>query len=203
MNYLNFLTQKGIIEEARQRGFGYTLDAKTDKLEVLAKSEGANKKIDDLVKEYKGIADLYKEVEEEKKTLQAKVKAKIKEVIDEDDQIKAIVLRSANTSYELAKSSIGKDKTDYEKIFVAMQALLSGELLDKLNDLKKIYTEAGKMTEFESKRETKVTVTEGIVETFIRKIKSVASKLSKFVSKFQTKLDSIAAKVADLKSKKS
>jgi archaellum component FlaC len=202
MNYMNYLTKKGIIEEARQRGFGYTLDAKTDKLEVLAKSEGASKKIDDLVKEYKGIADLYKEVEEEKKTLQAKVKAKIKEVIDEDDQIKAIVLRSAKTSYELAKSSIGKDKTDYEKIFVAMQALLSGDLLEKLNDLKKIYTEAGKMIEFESKREGKVTVEEGIVETFLRKIKSLAGKISKFVSRFSDKLDAIEDKLLMIKSKK-
>ena len=168
---------------------------------MLAKSEGASKKIDDLVKEYKGIADLYKEVEEEKKSLQSKVKAKIKEVIDEDDQIKAIVLRSAKTSYELAKSSIGKDKTDYEKIFVAMQALLSGELLEKLNDLKKIYTEAGKMIEFESKREGKITVEEGIVETFLRKIKSLAGKIAKFVSRFSDKLETIEGKLAAVKAK--
>ncbi len=201
MNYMNYLANKGIIEEARQRGFGYSLDAKTEKLEVLAKSEGASKKIDDLVKEYKSISDLYKEVDEEKKSLQSKIKSKIKEVIDEDDQVRAIVLRSAKTSYELAKSSIGKDKTDYEKIFVAMQALLSGELLTKLNDLKKIYTEAGKMIEFESKREGKVTVEEGIVETFMRKIKSLAEKISKFVSRFSDKLSVIDEKLAAAKSK--
>lgn len=202
MNYLNFLTQKGIIEEARQSGFAYKLDAKTEKLEVYA--EGSNGgAVTTLIKEYKKISDQMKTLEPIKKELQAKIKAYVKDVINEEDQINALILKSATTSYELAKSSVGKDKTDYEKVFVAMQALLSGELLEKLKEIEKIYTEAGKMTEFESKRETKVTVTEGIVETFIRKIKSMANKLSKFVSKFQTKLDSIAAKVADLKSKKS
>jgi hypothetical protein len=201
MNYLNFLTKKGIIAEARQSGYAYKLDAKTEKLEIYA--EGANGgSVTKLIKEYKEISDQMKVLEPLKKDLQSKIKGYIKEVVDEEDQLNALILKSATTSYELAKSSVGKDKTDYEKVFVAMSALLSGDLLEKLKDLEKIYTEAGKTTEFESKREGKVTVTEGVWESFLKKIKSVAARIAKFVTRFATKLDAIDEKIVALKSKK-
>lgn len=200
MNYMSYLTKKGIIEEARQSGYAYKLDAKTQKLEVYA--EGSNGGyVTSLIKDYKKISDQMKSIETTKKELQSKVKSYIKEVIDEEDQLNAIILKSATTSYELAKSSVGKSKTDYEKVFVAMQALLSGELLEKLKELEKIYTEAGKITEFESKREVKVTVEEGIVESFFRKVKSLAGKIAKFVGRMSDKLDAIEDKLLMIKSK--
>ena len=143
-----------------------------------------------------------KVIEPLKKDLQSKIKGYIKEVIDEEDQLNALILKSATTSYELAKSSVGKDKTDYEKVFVAISALLSGDLLEKLKDLEKIYTDAGKTIEFEAKRETKVTVTEGVWESFLKKVKSVAGRIAKFVVRFATKLDAIDEKIVALKAKK-
>lgn len=193
-NYYDYIR----LLEARKTGFNY--EEVKGKLEIYA--EGANGSyVTKIVSELKNVDDELKKLTEIKSDLLPKVKTYIKDVIDTEDEIKAIVLRSAKASIELAKSSVSKPKTDYESIFKEMIKLVSGELLDKLNELEKVYTKASEIQDFESKRTGKITVTEGIVETFINRIKKIADKFKTFISNFNTKLDDIEQKIKQVKHK--
>lgn len=205
MNYMDYLSSKGIIKEARisSEQISYKIDKKKEKVEAIVSSDLSSQ----VTKVFKTFDNLKKASERmEKKLKEANIKAKEKfqELFDSADMVNQLIVKSLQYTATLAKATkreASKEKvTDYKKAWTSLIAVLSDDLqpivdsvIEACSDTKTI---EAKEQDFLSRGLRVTKIEESMtVKGFISMIKKLYNKVLSFKDKYISKLDKIIASV--------